>query len=156
MEAASFLGQPDCAAPIAAQVDEFVYAADPAVRAAGLTGALGVDQGLAALASGAAYLTGARRVEHPLLSCFQVIDQLPLRVETLKKYLRDAGIGRLEIKKRDVAIQPEQLRRRLKLRGSGSATLLLARHGVREIALVAKRVGPESGVPGVNGASAGG
>jgi len=135
----SFQGDPSVAAPFAPDLQQYVYEADPAVRAAGLVGSLAVECECTSLASGSAYLTSERPVDHPQLACFEVIDSLPLRIGPLKKHLRSLGIGRLEIKKRGVKIDPEQLRKQLKLRGSGSATLLLGRLGLREIAILAKR-----------------
>jgi len=136
----SFQGDPGIIAPLSSDLQQYVYEADPAVRAAGLVGSLAVEYDLAALAIGSAYLTSERPLDHPLLSCFQVIDQLPLRIGPLKKHLQSLGVGRLEIKKRGVKIDPEQLRKQLKLRGSDSATLLLGRLGLREIAILAKRI----------------
>jgi hypothetical protein len=41
--------------------------------------------------------------------------------------LRERGIGRLEIRKRGSALEPEQLRRQLKLAGPAGAALVLTR-----------------------------
>jgi len=135
----SFQGDHHTVAPMAAELQQYIYEADPAVRAAGLSGSLAVECGLASLAPDTAYLTSEQPLDHPLLSCFQVIDLLPLRIGPLKKHLHSLGIGRLEIKKRGVKIVPEELRKQLKLQGSGSATLLLGRLGLREVAILAQR-----------------
>lgn len=124
---------------VAAALGQYVYDTDPAVRAADLTGALAEKLELAALAPGPSYLTADRQVAHPLVSAFRVVDQLPLREKPLAKHLRQRGIGPLEIKKRRVDVQPEKLRRRLRLQGDRPATLLLTRQGVREIAILAER-----------------
>lgn len=137
----SFVGDRACRAPQTDGHGPFLYDADPAVREAGLTGALAVDQQIAALGSEAGYLTGARRSTHALLTAFEVLDRLPLRVGPLGKHLRELGVGRLEIKKRGVETDPEQLRRQLKLQGDESRTLLLTRLGKREIAFLARRCG---------------
>ncbi|NOZ41501.1 MAG: class I SAM-dependent methyltransferase [Planctomycetes bacterium] len=137
--ATSFVGSPEVAAPRTTQISRYIYDTDPALRAAHLTGAMAVDQGLYALQSGASYLTSDRAVEHPLLSCFEVLDQLPLRLALLSKHLRSKNIGQLEIKKRGVDTDPERLRKQLKLSGDETATLLLTKIGKSEIALLAKR-----------------
>lgn len=134
-----FAGAPGLAAPLDSQVREFVYDTDPAIRAADLTGALAEQLELGAIATGASYLTADRPIDHPLVSRFRVVDQLPLREKPLANHLRRLGIGCLEIKKRGVQRDPETLRRRLKLKGDASATLLLTRQGNREIALLAQR-----------------
>ena len=51
-----------------------------------------------------------------------------------------SGIGRLEIKKRGVDIDPAAFRTALKLRGDGSATLILTRLGSKRLAILADRV----------------
>ncbi len=137
--AASFVGSPDIVAPRTARIFQYIYDTDPALRAAHLTGAIAVDRGLFALKSGASYLTSDCFVEHPLLSCFEVLEQLPLRLAPLSKYLRSKNIGQLEIKKRGVNTDPERLRKQLKLAGDESATLLLTKIGNSEIVLLARR-----------------
>jgi len=136
---ASFAGSPEISAPQSTQLYRYIYDTDPALRAAHLTGAFAVDQGLFALGSGPSYLTGDSVIEHPLLSCFEVLEKLPLRVATLKQHLRSLNIGPLEIKKRGVDTDPERLRKQLKLAGEKSATLLLTKLGKSEIALLARR-----------------
>ena len=138
--ACGFAGTPGIPAPLVSQLHDYIYDTDPAIRAAQLTGALAVQLELGAITTGASYLTADRHVDHPLLSCFRVVDQLPLREKPLSKHLRSLGIGRLEIKKRGVGRDPEALRHRLKLQGEASATLLLTRQGESEIAILAHRV----------------
>jgi len=135
----SIVGESTTRAEVVDRIGEYVYDADSAVRAAGLTGALAVEQNLKAFGTEAGYLTGATGAQHPLLACFKVLGELPLRVSSLSKHLRKHGVGRLEIKKRGVDIDPEQLRRQLKLKGDASAALLLMRQGEREIAILADR-----------------
>jgi hypothetical protein len=69
-----------------------------------------------------------------------VTDVLPFQIKRLKQLLRARGVGRLEIKKRGVSQQPEQLRKQLAVPGDNAATLLLARtaRGVR--AILARRL----------------
>lgn len=139
LEPVSFIGSRDSAAPIVATLSRYVYDADPAIRAAGLTGAVALKYDLSVLNNGQSYLTSDKAVEHPLLARFELLDQLPLRTKTLSKHFRSRGIGQLEIKSRGVETDPERLRKQLKLRGSESATLLLTRIGTSKIALLAQR-----------------
>jgi hypothetical protein len=136
----SFVGTPNLQAALAEQVCRYVFDTDPSIRAAGLTGALAIELDLLAISAGAAYLTAERPSAHPMITCFEVLDQLPLRVATLGQHLRSLDIGRLEIKKRGVDTDPEQLRKQLKLRGDRSATLLLTCVGARAVALLAQRL----------------
>ncbi len=118
---------------------QFIFDPDPSALAAGLLGALAARHGWSSLGVGGAYLTGDARVDEPLASGFVVKDCLPLRPATVASYLAERGVGRVEIKKRGVAVDPEALRRQLKLRGDNSATLVLTRIGRREAAIVAER-----------------
>jgi hypothetical protein len=56
-----------------------------------------------------------------------VVEELPYREKQLRAALRERGIGALTIKKRGVDVAPEQLRRRLALRGDEAATIVLTR-----------------------------
>ena len=58
------------------------------------------------------------------------------------RLLRERHIGQLEIKKRGVDIDPEKLRRDLKLRGNNAATLLITQIAGRPTAILAQRVSP--------------
>ena len=71
---------------------------------------------------------------------FRVREELPFDERRLAAALRERGIGTLEIKKRGVDVDPATLRRRLSLRGSGSATLVLTRVAGRRTVLLVDRV----------------
>lgn len=76
----------------------------------------------------------------PFGTCLQVEAELPFGVKALRSALRAYGVGILEIRKRGVAIEPDRLRRDLRLSGPESATLLLARLGTRPTALLCRPV----------------
>ena len=52
---------------------------------------------------------------------------LPFSLKRLRALLRERGVGRLEIRKRGSALEPDQLRRDLRLSGSEGASLVLTR-----------------------------
>jgi hypothetical protein len=104
-----------------------------------LQGAVAFRHGLSALANGRTYLTGPRPIEDASLTCFEVDDVLPFERRKLERYLADRGIGTLEIKKRGLDIDPDRLRRELRLRGDNAATLLIARVDGRIVAIAAQR-----------------
>nr|WP_205835168.1 SAM-dependent methyltransferase [Microbacterium sp. CFH 90308] len=87
-----------------------------------------------------AYLTSDAPLTSPFVSSFRVREVLPADVKDLSKALRERGIGRLEIKKRGVDVDPAALRTRLKLSGAESATLFMTRIGSRRTAILADRV----------------
>lgn len=92
------------------------------------------------IAPGIAYLTGDAALTSPFVASFRVREQLPADVKKLARALRERGIGRLEIKKRGVDVDPAVLRTKLGLKGDASATLLLTRVGATRIAVLADRV----------------
>jgi len=142
----TLVGNPPETIPIAPRLGSYLFDPDPAVLAAGLVGTLAAEHGLAVAASGIAYLAGEHPLDDPAMACFQVIDSMPFDLKRLRQWLRERGIGRLEIKKRGVAEEPEQIRRRLHLRGDRAAVLLVAplRQGVTAI-LAQRHVAGESG-----------
>ena len=66
-----------------------------------------------------AYLCSAEPMEHPLVACYEVLEEIPLQEKQLKRWVREQGFTALTIKKRGVDIVPEQLRASL-LGSSGS------------------------------------
>jgi hypothetical protein len=133
-------GAPKLQVPIINTPARFIFDVDPAVLAAKLKGALAVEHGLSALSTGPTYLTGDAPITDPALSCFEVTDVLPFRADKLSAYLRSQNIGQLEIKKRGLDLNPESLRRQLKLRGTKSATLLITPIANRLSAVLANRI----------------
>ncbi len=77
----------------------------------------------------------------PLYARFAIDDVIPFSMKALRTALRDRGIGRLEVKKRGFAMDPDEVRRGLKLdRGApGACTVLLTRVGDAPVAAIAHR-----------------
>jgi hypothetical protein len=136
---ASFVGEPDVPTELADAVGAYVYDTDTAIRAARLTGAIAESLQCHVLTPGESYLTADYRAVHALISCFLVLEVMALRTADLIKHINALQIGELEIKTRGVAVRPEELRKKVKLSGSKSLTLLLTRHGKKEIAILAER-----------------
>jgi hypothetical protein len=150
-DAASYAGHPQAvvrrsilglAAPLerVAPIARYLYEPDAAVLAADLTAALADEHHLAAIAPGVAYLTGDHRIDDAALSAFEVADVLPYDVRKLRGLLRSRRIGRLEVKKRGVPLDPAQVQRDLAVEGDSAATLLLARIEGRVVAILATRI----------------
>jgi hypothetical protein len=136
----SVLGQPDVHAPIAERLGRYLYEPDSAVLAAHLVGTLAAQHGISRVSAGIAYLTGDVAINDPALSCFEICEILSFDIRKLAAHLCDHQIGTLEIKKRGVDVDPDRLRRQLKLRGDRSATLIVTPHGGKQVALVARRL----------------
>ena len=118
-----------------APLGEYIYEPDPALIRSHLIGAFAREHGLGSVSQGIAYLTGAE-CSSPWLRGFKVVEELPLHEKAIKAYLAKLDIGRVEIKKRGVDIDPEVFRKKLKLKGSGAATLIATKVGGARKALV--------------------
>ena len=114
---------------------EFIYEPDAALIRSHLIGAFAQQHSLGTTSPGIAYLTGAE-VSSPWLRRFKVVDELPLQEKVIRQYFARHDIGRVEIKKRGVDIEPEVLRKKLKVKGSGAATLIATKVGGARKALV--------------------
>jgi SAM-dependent methyltransferase len=116
-----------------------VYEPDGAVIRAGGVGVLGERLGAGLLAEQIAYLTADALVETPFATAFVVEDVLAYDLKVLRRWVREAGVGRLEIKRRGLDLDPAELRRELRPRGPGPATLLVTRTRTGAVALVVRR-----------------
>ena len=117
----------------------YLYEPDGAVIRAGGVGVLGERLGAGLLDPQIAYLTSDERVATPFATAFAVERVLPYDLKVLRRWVREAGVGRLEVKRRGLDLDPAQLRRDLKPRGPASATLLLSRTPTGAVALVGHR-----------------
>ena len=137
--AATMAGQPSSSMAIAGSIGRFLFEPHPAVLAAQLAANLAAQHNLGFLAERIAYLTGDQPLEHPLLSCFEVVEVLPFDLRQLRAALTARNIGRLEIKARGVDVDPISLRKKLRPRGEEELTLLIAGPQTNVRAVLAKR-----------------
>ncbi len=121
------------------ELGEYLIEPDGAVIRARLIGKLAAELDAGMIHDGIAYLTADNATATPFGQVFRILEELPAREKDLKRALAARGIGRLEIKKRGVDVDPAALRTRLRLTGSGAATLILSRSANRHIALLAER-----------------
>jgi hypothetical protein len=120
--------------PTAAEVGpigRYVYEPDGAVIRAGAIPLLAAQLQAKLLDPSIAYLTSDQGVQTPFARAFEVLDRLPYSESVLRSWLRERGIGTLEIKQRGIDQDPARLRKRLAPRGPAAATLLITRtpHG---------------------------
>lgn len=104
---------------------EWLYEPDRAVLQAGLVGILARRVDGAETAPGVGYVTGPREVDVPWARRFRVLSVHPLSTKPLRNWAREAEIGALTIKKRGVPIDPDRLRRDLRLTGTREAVVVL-------------------------------
>jgi SAM-dependent methyltransferase len=119
-------------------VGRCLYEPDGAVIRAGLVTAVaaGVHGGL--LDPHLAYVTSDEAFATPFARSYEVLEHLPYKEKQLRAALRERNIGRLTIKKRGVDVVPDELRRRLDLRGDEEATVVLTRAGGHGVALLVR------------------
>ncbi len=122
------------------ELGAFLHEPDGAVIRARLVGdaARMLEAGM--LDAKIAYLTGDAALTSPFVQSFRVREVLPAHVKTINAALRAADVGRLEIKKRGMDIDPAAFRRKLTLKGAAEATLILTRTSAGRVAILADRV----------------
>ncbi|MBA8825243.1 hypothetical protein FHX42_002594 [Saccharopolyspora lacisalsi] len=109
------------------EVGQWLLDPDGAIVRAGLVRHYAARHGLGQLDSRIAYLTGD---EPPAgVRAFRVVDHGRYTEKYLRTLLRRHAVGRLEILVRGLDVDPDALRRRLKLNGSAEATVILTRVG---------------------------
>ena len=118
----------------------YLYEPAGAVIRAGAIAELGGQLGAGLLHAHVAYLTSDQLQKTPFATVFEVWEQLPFHLKVLRKWVREAQIGVLEIKKRGVNIDPADLRRRLRLAGPKTSTLVISPTPSGVIAAVVERV----------------
>jgi hypothetical protein len=126
-------------------VGPYVYDPDPAVVRAGLAGLVADELGLAPIDGMVAMLTGDRAVSSPLVTGYHA--ELAERVNPtrLRGYLRDRGVGRVTFVKRGSLVDSDELRKKLKLTGSGHRVVVLTRAAGDQVAIVCERFREEHG-----------
>ncbi|MFD6312159.1 methyltransferase domain-containing protein [Streptomyces nigra] len=117
-------GLPD---PGVRPVGRYLYEPDGAVIRAHLVAevAESLDGGL--VDATIAYVTADTLRPTPYATAYEITDQLPFNVKKLKALLRERAVGTLTVKKRGSAVEPEELRRKVKPRGPNAATVFLTR-----------------------------
>lgn len=117
----------------------WLYEPDGAVIRAGLVGHVAQAVGGWLLDPTIAYVSADRHAVTPYATAFEVTDVMPFQLKRLRTVLRERGVGRVEVKKRGSPIEPEALRRALRLEGSGEAVVVLTRVAGAPTVLLARR-----------------
>jgi hypothetical protein len=166
----TIVGSPNEMVPTADRLGRYLLEPHAAVLAARLTGTLCREHELATVSPGCAYLTTTpggweslpspigpdgkpptgtdsrplsdRLPDEPALAAFEVLDVLPLDQKQLRAYCRERNIGRLEVKKRGVDVDPERLRNSIIGSGDEAATLIVTPLQGDVRAIVARRISP--------------
>ncbi|WP_435091180.1 THUMP-like domain-containing protein [Micromonospora aurantiaca (nom. illeg.)] len=121
-------------------VRRFLYDPDPAVVRAHLVAELAADLDATLADPSIAYLYADEARPTPFARCLEITDVLPFSLKRLRALLRERRVGRVEIRKRGSALEPEKLRRDLRLSGDDAAGLALTRVAGDPTVLVCRQV----------------
>ena len=105
----------------------YVYDPDPAVVRSHLVAEFAATIGGRLADPEIAYVYADEPAQTPFGRRLEITDVLPFSLKRLRTLLRDRGVGRLEIRKRGSALEPDRLRRDLRLSGPAEASLILTR-----------------------------
>jgi hypothetical protein len=128
------------AEPRIGPLEGFLYEPDGAVIRAGLVAELAERLGGALVDPHIAYICAPQLVQTPFAKAYRVLEVRPYNVKALRAWVREQGIGVLDIKKRGASVTPEELRRVLlagqRKGATAKATLVLTRIGDDRVAAV--------------------
>lgn len=116
-----------CDAPPISTPLRYLFEPDAAIIRAQLVQHVATRNGLAMLDPQIAYLTGDISAESPFLTQYKVEAFFPFQLKRLRSFLRERQVGRAIIKKRGSPLDPDQLRKQLKLKGRNARTIFLTR-----------------------------
>ncbi|WP_369196005.1 THUMP-like domain-containing protein [Streptomyces djakartensis] len=105
----------------------YLYEPDGAVIRAHLVAEVADEVGGGLLDATIAYVTADTLRPTPYATAYEITDHLPFNVKRLKALLRERQVGTLTVKKRGSAVEPEELRRKVKPQGPHAATVFLTR-----------------------------
>ncbi|MCZ2523881.1 THUMP-like domain-containing protein [Streptomyces sp. HB2AG] len=131
-------GLPD---PEPGPVGRWLYEPDGAVVRAHLVADVARQVGGRLIDPTIAYVTADSLVPTPYASAYEITDVLPFNLKRLKALLRERGVGVLTVKKRGSAVEPEEVRRRVRPQGPNAATVLLTRVAGAPTMLVGRPAG---------------
>jgi SAM-dependent methyltransferase len=127
------------AAPVG-PVGTYVFDPDPAVVRSHLVAEFAATVGGRLGDPQIAYVYADDPVDTPFGRRLEITDVLQFSLKRLRALLRERGVGRLEIRKRGSALEPDQLRRDLRLSGPEAASLVLTRVAGAPTALLCRPV----------------
>ncbi|CAL9504108.1 hypothetical protein SUDANB58_03515 [Streptomyces sp. enrichment culture] len=113
--------------PAVRPVGRYLYEPDGAVVRAHLVAEVAERVGGGLLDATIAYVTADELQPTPYATAYEITDHLPFNVKKLRALLRERGVGTLTVKKRGSAVEPEELRRKVRPQGPNAATVFLTR-----------------------------
>ncbi len=121
---------------------DYLHEPDPALIRAGAFTALCGELGAHLLDAQIAYLVSPLWRTHPLVQTFVIQEIHSFNLKLLNRRLQALGYHIVELKKRGVPFQPEELRNRLKLPATGKpGVVIFTRRGAERLMLLGERIG---------------
>ncbi|MGW1726887.1 class I SAM-dependent methyltransferase [Streptomyces sp. NPDC002306] len=108
-------------------VGRYLYEPDGAVIRAHLVAEVAEEVGGGLVDETIAYVTADELRPTVYASAYEITDQLHFNLKKLRALLREREVGVLTVKKRGSAVEPEELRRKVKPQGPHAATVFLTR-----------------------------
>jgi hypothetical protein len=113
--------------PAVRPVGRYLYEPDGAVIRAHLVADIARTLGGGLIDETIAYITADELRPTPYATPYEITDVLPFNLKRLKALLRERRVGTAVIKKRGSAVEPEELRKRLRLEGVNTCVIVLTR-----------------------------
>jgi THUMP domain-like len=140
---ATVVDDPSLGPPAVGVIGGWLHEPDGAVVRAGLVAEVAAAVGAHLVDPAIAYVSTDEPVASPFLTGFRVDAVLPFQLKRLRAALHERGAGDVVVKKRGSAVDPDDLRRRLRLDGDGPMwTVLLTRIGADPVAVLSPTVRP--------------
>ncbi len=127
---ATLVDDPALGAPPTGPIGAWLHEPDGAVIRAGLVAEAAQALGAWLVDPHIAYLSTDAGTASPFTKRYEVEAVMPFQLKRLRAVLRERGVGDVVVKKRGIAIDPQELRTRLRLDGKGPMrTIVLTRLG---------------------------
>ena len=121
---------------------EYLLDPNPAVTRAGLVQELARDLGAWQIDPMIAFLSVDSPVSTPFARTLRILESMPWHEKRAVRKLRELGVGSADIRRRGLAGDVQQIRRRLGLQGDWNATIVLTRRSGKPWGLVCADVRP--------------
>ena len=148
----TLVAQPGAPVPVG-EPGEYLLDPSPAVTRAGLVEDLARMLGARKIDPRIAFLATDREAETPFARTLRVVDSAPWNEKRFAARLRELGVGAADIRRRGLAGDVDQIRRRLRLTGPHRATVVLTRVGDKPWGLIC--ADPRGGMGGPGGIAGG-
>ncbi len=122
------------------ELARYVYEPNGAVIRAHLIGEVARSLDGHMLDGTIAYITTDTPAITPFARGFEILESTNVDARAISRVLAAHEIGRVEIKKRGIDIDPAEFRKRLTLTGSRDGVVILTRVGGKRLALIARRL----------------